>query len=896
MAASVEQKHVWVKRVLEVDVLALRQKVGAVRRKSDLDSLASGQGGDQPPGKTPPDKPADLVLPELWDQTVVWNPPNLTFGVALNSLPPATIVEGNVGAPITYEPALDAMVPPVGVMTIYVSVPGNAAFRPVLRRPFAVTVGARSLVVTVQPAEMAAGGPVPDLQYVADSLAPGDATTVAFDGAPDARSAVKLDGYPVAPVVAFTHGSAANYAITLVSGLVVVTRSFNDMDAEITRLRHGFLGLPSGPSKDTAEAKSKARLVARLDEVEKKRDKRDLAPAALEKLLRELDRELYDVTYVPVTAVEVVCVAGEARIARDETVTLKATVEPANATEQGVIWQPDDPELIAVSQTGEATRAPDSVAGGKAVARATSVSRERISGALAIEVTPKPTSIKIDAPEHVFFDGKAVLKAQVQPLDAPQDVVWSIVSGRKPVVNLTGSGELSIARPAQHQKIAGGRLTIQAKSATVPSLTEQCWIDFGGYAATDIQIELPRNAKFQIGAELLVTARVIPDNASQEVEWSFSGGDMATMGEPRANAVPVRFDKPGQVELTATTTDGTGIARSRWLGAPVPLVSVAIACPKATIELGQTMDLAPVFEPLTAKCAVSWSSSDTSILRVDRKTGKLSPAKTGKATITVAADDKSRSMEISVTALSDTSVLSADQASVVLSLIDAYAVRIGIRADDKTYLSYRYKLAQDAAGGGRETTAGRVPVALSTVRAELIAMRNNRYTKEHAEWLDAAGLTGGSGNCRTRECGSAELTSMTFNESHLTLFDTKAQLPIGGTSDALVAAVLRNSIAGMAGLHLTAYAASKAEEMKVYNSGTPWTPKFEIIADWAETFDPDWTEEWRNVLAFSYKNYQFMDRVRNELKAWFDGQIPDRIAALKAAYDAVKQHDAAPIG
>jgi uncharacterized protein YjdB len=793
------------------------------------------------------------------DQTIVWQPPALTYGAALSTLPPAAVKEGNMTATIVYAPPLDAKVLPVGVTPITVSVPGNDAYKP-FRQTYVVSVAPRSLVVRVQPTEMAAGEKPPPLQYAADGLVPPDTIAVEFKGAPDATSRPNQEGYEVTPEVTFTRGSAASYAITLNPGRVVVTRSFADMDTDISELRRAILKLTDPP---------KSALLKRLDDTKDMRDR----PAELQKELRAIDGEHYEAAYKAVESVAVVLTSGHQKIERDETLRLTATIKPADATEPGVTWSTDQPELVSVSEQGEVTRKAGSIAGGTAVLRATSKARGNATGTLTIEVTPKPTAVRIVLPAGpVFYGYTDKLIATVEPVDAPQSVTWRLQSGGKGFATLSADGQLVVSAPRNSSRVPGA-LKVRAISQLVPEVFDEDDVPLAGYPVASIRI---KTAKKTIAAGETVTfeAEVKPNEAAQAVSWALNGKDIATLAKSNDTTATVTFAKPGQVELTATAADGSGTSDSRWFGAAVPLISLSIECPKATIKLTELMTLKPLFDPPEANCRVDWKSSKPAVVVVDRL-GQVQPAAPGKATVQVSADGKTASVEVEVK-LDGATVLTPQQAGVIMPLIDAFAEKIGITGNQnakRAYDKYKYTLRQDVSKGGRVSSGGTTPINFDTIRAELIDLRNKSFMLEHANWLEHAGFRAAR-NCMLRDEGNIVLTMGTFS-GHVTMFDTGAQLAIGNSADALARAVFRDNANDFNGLHATAYVGSGTEQQfKAYASGALWWPPADHSSKWGFN----------------------VGKAREELVTWLNNNKDAGINALTTYHDQIKKNDNAAFG
>jgi hypothetical protein len=583
---------------------------------------------------------------------------------------------------------------------------------------------------------------------------------------------------------------------------------------------------------------------------------------------------------------------GEAKIKKDEALTLQATIDPPDATVQGVNWTADGSDIVAVRPSKEApdkgvvTRLPQAAAGGTAIVRAISKSGEKCSVAMKIDVLPKPTAITIEQPGNAFLGKSLKLKAEVTPPEASQDVAWSIQgSYNKNNIHLRrDDGELTVEEPTVRGGSASGQLRVRATSKANPEKFAEVTVSYGGFAVKTISIRSPRTVELKTDME--ISATVTPGNAAQEVEWSLDGGNLATIkGPTRGRTVTIVATKKGRIDLRATATDGSGVTATASFGDAVPVKGLTIEPQKIVLDIGQTVTLTPKFDPAEAKAAVSWSVSDPAVARVDAK-GKVIPLKAGTAKVTAAISDPSLSASVDLEIkLADTSAVSIDQFEILRQLIEKYATAIGILDNPsaaKHYGKYIYALRQDASHGGREpkpgTSGGRTPVDLATVRRELIDLRDKFYMLEHREWLVRAGFSE-KNNCLLRDEGKITVDAWTFN-GHVTMFDTGQLLPIGSDPDALIRAVYRIKSQEGASLHVTLYVNDNRDTpARAYISGWDWKPPF---AD---------REAWLG----QSPSFDFF-KIRPLLLAWLHANMGPANQALTGLYNEIKKNDGNSIG
>ncbi|MDE6368711.1 MAG: Ig-like domain-containing protein, partial [Muribaculaceae bacterium] len=159
----------------------------------------------------------------------------------------------------------------------------------------------------------------------------------------------------------------------------------------------------------------------------------------------------------------------------------------------------------------------------------------------------------------------------------------------------------------------------------------------------------PTSASIVIGESVKLTANALPANANQSVTWEVNNPDVVSVDE---NGL-ARGLSVGNARVTARSTENTNY--SAFCDITVnPITATAISLDKTALELrvGASATLHATVSPDNAtNAAVSWSSSDRSVVVVDEN-GTLTPLKAGKATVTATtADGTNLSASCSVTVL-----------------------------------------------------------------------------------------------------------------------------------------------------------------------------------------------------------------------------------------------------
>ena len=163
-------------------------------------------------------------------------------------------------------------------------------------------------------------------------------------------------------------------------------------------------------------------------------------------------------------------------------------------------------------------------------------------------------------------------------------------------------------------------------------------------AIEGIAISSTNNVRtIKVEETLQMTAKVFPASASQNVTWSTSDSNIATVD---ANGV-VTAVAAGNVNVIATSNVDSTISQTFALiieeKVPEVVLPESISLTSTgnvtTFKAGETLELTAVVYPVEASQSVTWNSSDETVARVSR--GTVTGLKEGTVTITVTAKDLS---------------------------------------------------------------------------------------------------------------------------------------------------------------------------------------------------------------------------------------------------------------
>jgi uncharacterized protein (TIGR02145 family) len=310
------------------------------------------------------------------------------------------------------------------------------------------------------------------------------------------------------------------------------------------------------------------------------------------------------------------------------TVTLTATVQPVNATNQAVAWSSNNPAVATVTN-GVVT----AVAAGTATITVTTADGGKTA---TCDVTVAPATIPVtgvtlsQTAANLNVGGTVTLIATVQPTNATnQAVAWS--SNNSAVATVTDGVVTAIA----------------AGTATITVTTAD-----GSKAATcTITVSVPvtgvtlsqTTATVNVGSKLTLTATVQPSTATNKtVSWKSSKTTVATVANGVVTAVAA-----GTATITVTTADGSKTATCA-ITVRVPVTGVTLSPTTATVNVGSKLTLTATVQPTTAtNKTVAWKSSKTTVATVAN--GVVTAVAAGTATITVTTADGSKTATCAIT-------------------------------------------------------------------------------------------------------------------------------------------------------------------------------------------------------------------------------------------------------
>ncbi|WP_052446896.1 Ig-like domain-containing protein [Candidatus Soleaferrea massiliensis] len=321
------------------------------------------------------------------------------------------------------------------------------------------------------------------------------------------------------------------------------------------------------------------------------------------------------VVVVPVTGVELDKTTADMK--RGEKLQLNASVLPADATNQEVIWSVSDDSKATV-ENGLVT----AIGGGEVTVTATTADGS-FEAECVINITVPVTGVELDKTSASINLGETLkLNAKVQPADADnQEVIWSVSDDSKATVE---NGLVTA--------IGGGEVVVTA--TTVDGDFEASCTVTVIVPVTGIELDIT-DVTIYVGDSLQLNASVIPEDATnQNVSWSVNEPGKATVENGLVKALAA-----GEVIVTVKSEDGNFEASCTLTIENVRAESIALDQAELSLPIGQSAKLnATILPNNTTNKNVLWSSSDDTVASVAAD-GTITALKAGNAVITATAED-----------------------------------------------------------------------------------------------------------------------------------------------------------------------------------------------------------------------------------------------------------------
>ena len=307
---------------------------------------------------------------------------------------------------------------------------------------------------------------------------------------------------------------------------------------------------------------------------------------------------------------------------------LKATVEPANATNKDVVFSSSNTNVAVVSNTGLVT----AINNGTATITVTSKENPSIMAkclvkvgapVLVTDVTVQPTELNLKT------DGTYQLSVSVLPSNADERGV-TFESSNTAVATVSASGLITAKGPGS------ATITVTAKDSSGKKAT--CTVTVT-QPVKGVTVS-PSSVVIQKDNVQKLTASVVPENATnKKLIYKSSNETVAVV----SNDGIITARSEGWATITVCSEENQAIYGTCTVkvGLPVYVTKITLDTTNVTMWAGATRQLGVSIEPANADIkTVTYGSSNPDVATVSSN-GLITAKKKGTATITVTATDGS---------------------------------------------------------------------------------------------------------------------------------------------------------------------------------------------------------------------------------------------------------------
>lgn len=315
---------------------------------------------------------------------------------------------------------------------------------------------------------------------------------------------------------------------------------------------------------------------------------------------------------------------AEVSVYATRSVTLKATVLPAEASDKTVTWKSSNEKVATVNEKGKVY----GVGSGTAtITCKTNNGGKTASCTVTVLKKTEVLSVALTKTYTTTYKGRTYqFKAEVGPEDATfPELKWT--SSNTKVAKVDANGLVSA--------VGKGTAVITCQSKDNPMVKDSHTVKVYVYP-TGVTLNKKSVSVYEGRTSQLKVTVSPSDVSNKNVTWTSSDTRIATVSSTGL----VKAKKPGTVYITCTTVRGgfTAKCKIRVLDF-VSVNSVKLNKTSLTIDDGKTYKFTATLSPSNAtEKGLKWKSSDSKTVYVNSK-GVIEAMKPGKATITCTTND-----------------------------------------------------------------------------------------------------------------------------------------------------------------------------------------------------------------------------------------------------------------
>lgn len=297
-----------------------------------------------------------------------------------------------------------------------------------------------------------------------------------------------------------------------------------------------------------------------------------------------------------------------------ETDTLKATIEPEDATDKSIIWKSNNEDIVEVDENGNITAKKEGVA----IISVLSSNGKIATAVVRVKSSIIPISnIRLDQSYFsMYMDQEKTLIATIEPENATdKTIVWS-------------SSNENIMEVDNGKIICKNRGTAIIVATASNGLKASCIVTINEIEAESIELNKD-SMVLTLGNSDTLLATVKPDNTTyKNITWSCSDREIVDV----INGVVIA-KKVGTAKVTALTSNGkTATCTVTVKG--IPVSNIKLNKTSLLLEKGKSENLVATIEPENATDkSITWISSNNNIVEVNNN-GKIVAKNVGSATVT----------------------------------------------------------------------------------------------------------------------------------------------------------------------------------------------------------------------------------------------------------------------
>lgn len=376
-----------------------------------------------------------------------------------------------------------------------------------------------------------------------------------------------------------------------------------------------------------------------------------------------------------VTSISLDC--SKMQLGVSESRRIRATIEPAYATNQKIQWSSSNEEIVTVDEEGLVT----AYKAGVAVVTAKALGGQDIEASCEVVVTQYANSISIMLDAPLNRENEYVLGREDS---VPLIVVWEYGDPWQEVI-YDLSNDTAVVEDGKliAKKSGAGILTVTAKNGDVTGPSASIYYRVYSEEVSGIKLNAEKIILDAHSRNTFLLEATIDnaDVAYAKVEFTTDNPAMVQIEDHGNNTATLTLADitVGTATVTATATDGSGKSATCTIVSGTCVNSITVSAPLETgadgaylLGEGKSAKLTAGILPANATVkTVTWTSSDETVVKVDAK-GIITAVKPGLAFIYATATDGS---EVNGTAVIN---VTRPASAVKLELVDNENGKVGL--------------------------------------------------------------------------------------------------------------------------------------------------------------------------------------------------------------------------